>query len=384
MHMTLHLTEGCNLACRYCYVKQHPGSMSLETAKAAVRLAAASSIAADKNSSSRTGGLASCGIIFFGGEPLLCRDLIEEIVCFCRALEKEEPVCFHFKMTTNGTLLTEDFLEFSKKERIMIALSHDGTKRAHDLLRCSHNGQGTYEALETRISLLLKAHPYAPVMITVNPETVWDYADGVRELWQKGFRYFICSLNYAGIWKDFQLRELKKQYQRLADFYYELTKAEQKFYLSPFEVKITSHIKGDAFCSERCELGKKQVSVAPDGTIFPCTQFVGQEDYSIGNVFTGINSEKRLKLYYDNELDKPECSGCVLTKRCHCHCGCLNYQVTGSIHHVPPVLCEHERILFPIADKLAERLFRERNEMFIQKHYNDIFPLISYIEDYKR
>ena len=42
-----------------------------------------------------------------------------------------------------------------------------------------------------------------------------------------------------------------------------------------------------------------------------------------------------------------------------------------------------ERILLPIADSLAEKLFKKRSAMFIQKHYNDLYPLVSLIEDGK-
>ncbi|WP_373261865.1 hypothetical protein [Hungatella hathewayi] len=55
--------------------------------------------------------------------------------------------------------------------------------------------------------------------------------------------------------------------------------------------------------------------------------------------------------------------------------------MTGSIDHVAPMLCQHERIVIPVVDKLTKRLFQERNGMFIQKHYNDVFPLISMVED---
>ena len=156
---------------------------------------------------------------------------------------------------------------------------------------------------------------------------------------------------------------------------------EEKFYFSPFEVKIASWIKGDAYCHERCELGLKQISVAPDGVLYPCTQFAGHSSYAIGTVDEGIDQAKRQRLYAQSRGDKPECSGCAVKQRCNCTCGCLNYQVTGSVRQVAPMLCTHERLILPIADKLAARLYRQRNGMFIQKHYNDMFPLISLVED---
>lgn len=129
---------------------------------------------------------------------------------------------------------------------------------AHDFFRRDHGGTGTYDRLEAVTGMLLSSRPYAPVMMTVSPETAAEYAQGVKELWQKGFHYFICSLNYAGNWTKESVRELRRQYLELADFYYELTKREEKFYFSPFEVKIASHIQGKQYCHERCELGENR------------------------------------------------------------------------------------------------------------------------------
>jgi hypothetical protein len=45
------------------------------------------------------------------------------------------------------------------------------------------------------------------------------------------------------------------------------------------------------------------------------------------------------------------------------------------------VVCEHERLFTPIADSVAEVLWRERAPVFIQKHYNPGFSMLSLIED---
>lgn len=371
MHYTLHMTDACNLACSYCYVNQNVHYMSRETAFAAVELAA-------------RGDPPSAGIIFFGGEPLLCRDLIYDTVAYCRKREKEKPTRFHFKITTNGLLLDEEFLEFSRRENLFIALSHDGTRLAHDRCRRDRAGNGSYDRLEKILPRLLETRPYTPVMMTVAAENVEEYAQGVRELMEKGFRYLICSLDYSGNWTPERLGLLRRQYLQLAELYYRLTVKENKFYLSPFEVKIASHIQGKGYCHERCELGKKQISVGPDGRLYPCTQFVGDAEYCIGHVDTGPDEERRWALFGRNEAIKTECEGCVVSDRCNCRCGCLNRQTTGSIDHVSPVQCAHERMLLPIADKLAARLFKEKNGLFIQKHYNDIYPILSMVEDLKR
>ncbi len=372
MHYTLHLTNACNMACKYCYVNgENKCTMSIETTKKVVDMAT------ESNKS-------SIGIIFFGGEPLLHKDLIYETVEYCKWKEKSCNSLFHYKITTNGLLLDKAFMDFSTKVNLFIAMSHDGIKEAHDKNRVDKNKNGTFSWLSDKIDLLLSNRPYAPVMMVVNSDTVQYYLESVKYLYNRGFKYLICSLNYAGDWDDSSMKILEDQYKKLADFYYERTLAEDKFYLSPFEVKISSHINKDTYCNERCELGKKQLSVGPDGLFYPCVQFVGDKHYSIGNVNTGIDETRRQELYNVNEEEKDSCRECAIRTRCNHYCGCLNKQTTGRIDQVSPVLCAHERILIPIADKLANKLFKKRNGMFIQKHYNDMFPLISLVEDATR
>lgn len=370
MHYTLHLTNRCNMACRYCYVDPAGcRTMTVETARKAV----------DRAASSTAGQ--SAGIIFFGGEPLLCQDVIRETIGYCRWKQAQGQGRFHFKVTTNGLLLDRSFMDLSMQEDIFIALSHDGVQPAHDAHRVDVQGHGTFSLLSDKIRLLLSHRPYAPVLMTVNPDTVRYYAASVEYLYNAGFKYLICSLNYAGSWNEQSLDILREEYEKLADFYYRHTLAEDKFYLSPFEVKISSHINRSSYCRERCELGMKQVSVDPDGSLHPCVQFVGHTEYAIGHVDTGIDRERQLVLYQVNEEEKDSCRECAIRDRCNHHCGCLNKQSTGRIDRVSPALCAHERQLLPIADRLAEKLYKKRSALFIQKHYNDMYPLISAIED---
>jgi uncharacterized protein len=110
-------------------------------------------------------------------------------------------------------------------------------------------------------------------------------------------------------------------------------------------------------------------------------QFVGDGDYAIGDVLGGIDEAARHRLYDLNAREKDSCAECAIRDRCNHFCGCLNRQATGRIDRVSPALCAHERTVLPIADGLAERLYKRRSAMFVQKHYNELFPLISLVED---
>lgn len=369
MNYTLHLTDNCNMKCGYCYVKKDKNRyMTFDTAKLVVDRAVSE-------------GKEYISIGFFGGEPLLCKPLIKKIVSYANTLSKNKKLTIHYKMTTNGMLLDNNFLEFSRNNNIFIALSHDGIKQSHDLLRIDLTGKGTFDIVDKAAEQLLSYNPYAPVMMTINKVTVKYFYENVSYLFNKGFKYLICTLNYTDSWDEDSFKVLKREYGKIAKLYYELTMKEEKFYFSPFDVKIASHINQSTYCEERCELGRKQVSVDTDGTIYPCIQFVGESKWAIGNVNDGIDTKRQMELYLNNEDEKQSCEGCAISKRCNHYCGCLNKQTTGSINKVSPVLCAHERMVLPIADKLAEKLYKKRNGIFIHKHYNDLYPLISYLED---
>ena len=368
MHYTLHMTTRCNLRCDYCYVSHGMvEDMTLDTARAVVNLAAKSSKRA--------------GLIFFGGEPLLKRELIYETTAYARAREKQTDCRFFLKITTNGLLLDDEFLDFIKRENMFVALSVDGTKEAHDAHRCDAAGQGSYDRVIEAARLLLAAKPYAPVLMTVRPDTLPHYAAGVETLFALGFQYVICSLDYSADWREEDLPELARQYETLAELYYQKTLAEDKFYFSPFEVKISSHVNNRTYCHERCELGLRQLSVGPDGTLYPCVQFVGDRRFRLGDARAGVDEAARLALYEHNEKEKPGCDRCGIRTRCNHYCACLNKQATGSIDEISPMLCAHERIVLPIADRLAGRLYREGNALFIQKQYNEFYPVVSLAED---
>ena len=350
--------------------------MSLETVKSAVALA--------MDDVRGKGSDESLGVIFFGGEPLLMHDLIADTVRHCREIERDTGQLFHYKITTNGMLLDEEFLTNPDTSDVFVAMSLDGVQAAHDAGRVDAQGSGTFERLQPKIDMLLTHKPYSPVMMTITPETSPYYAESVQWLYSRGFHYLICSLDYSSNWRERDMRELRRQYKRLADWYYELTMREEKFYFSPFEVKISSHVFPGSCRAERCELGQKQISVAPNGRLYPCVQFVGDgsdSTYCIGHVSTGIDEQARARLYERNATEKASCAECAIRERCNHYCACLNKQATGSIDVVSPVLCAHERVVMPIADALAARLFKKRSPMFIQKHYNEMFPLISLVED---
>lgn len=373
MHITLHLTTGCNMSCGYCYSPPNQrNDMSQETAFRSIDFIT-------ENYPINT------GIIFFGGEPLLKKELIKETIAYCKTKEKNHNAYFHYKITTNGILLDADFMEYANEVNLQVAMSIDGNEKAHNTFRKSKEGKSTFEIVNEKIDILLHYQPYAKALMTVSPETLIHFSDSVDYLLNRGFKYIIVSLNYAGNWADDHIKELKKQYEKIATLYEKWILNEKKFYFSPFEMKLASHIRSENFECNQCHLAIKQLAFAHDGSIYPCVQFVkdgiSNKTYCIGSVETEINVSKQTRLNIDSKKQTELCSTCDYNPRCNNKCSCLNWQLTGALNQISPIVCETERVLIPVVDALGERLYKKGAAMFIQKHYNAVYPIISMIED---
>ncbi len=373
MHYTLHITTSCNFKCHYCYSRPEKTlEMNEEIMLQVINYAVKQSHH-------------NCGLIFFGGEPLLRKDLVKFAVEECQKQYESNNFMYHTKLVTNGFLLDEEFLKWANEVRMSITLSMDGIKESHDTHRRSLDNTGTFDQTIKTSKLLLKYQPYAHVLMTITPETVHYYHDSVEFLFNSGFRYIIASLNYAGNWSKETLNILKKEYKKLAKLYEKLSIEGKKFYFSPFEVKLATHIKGDKALCVKCALAEEQISIAPDGKLYPCIQFVGDgingQEYCIGDVYKGINERKKRKLNQESVKVNLLCQECAIEKRCNNNCSCLNRQTTGNITDVSPILCATEQIIIPIVDTLGEKLYKKRIESFLHKHYNPAYPYLSYLEE---
>jgi uncharacterized protein len=294
---------------------------------------------------------------------------------------------FHFKLTTNGLCLDEAFLDFAVENDVLVAMSFDGIASAHDRHRRSPGGTGTFARLLPKLRLLLSMRPYSSVLMVVNPDTVAHLAESTSFLIGEGVRYLVMSLNYAADWSDAALDELQEQYEQLGRLYVDWCRQGRKFYLSPLEVKLASHILGDDAQCHRCELGMRQLSVDPDGFLYPCVQFTlagPGSRWCIGHVGRGFDETVRDRLRAESEAERAPCTDCAIRNRCQHTCGCLNWQATGRVTRVSPVLCRSEQLLVTVADEIGARLFAEKNPRFLQKHYDPAFPIVSLLEDWSR
>lgn len=351
MNLTLHLTENCNMDCSYCIREKCPKDMTEEVLFKACDLAFSRGQRA--------------GLCFFGGEPLLRKDLIYKALDYCEAKSEQTGMRFDSKMTTNGTLLDEIFLERAARSKIGIGLSFDG--KAQDICRFFKGGQTTSEVVENKAKLLLSYMPDSTALATIAPQAVPYYAESVRYLHDLGFKKVSFVLAYGNRveWTDNDLELLREQLELTASYLKELFIKKEHFFMSAFNTKIRDCINGKN-SAERCHLGVRQMPVTPEGDLYPCTSFIGDEKYLLGNVFDGIDDAKVIEMA--KKASTPEtCLNCDLVKRCTNSCGCSNRMNTGDENKVSPLQCTYERMLIGISDALGEELYQIDPERFAKE-----------------
>jgi len=321
------------------------------------------------------------GLLFYGGEPLLEKKLIYETVNHAENIKKATGHNFIYKMTTNGTLLDDEFLKFAKKVNLTIGFSHDG--QVQDKCRLTNDGSGTFDLLNDKISLLLKYQPYAVALSVIDSSTVQNTSQTVTFLFDKGFRYITLNLNYGkdAKWTRELLTVLEDEYKKLAELYIKKTEAEEKFYLGPIDIKIMSLLKEEQNITDRRSMALNQPSVAPDGTIYPGSRYLNNPVFEIGNVLTGIDFEKQKYIFEKGSSPPAPCTECAIRTRCNYAYDTLISKNTEIIPDISPVQCAHEQLLTPIADNVAETLYKTRSPLFLHKHYNTLYPILSLLED---
>ena len=341
--LCLHIAHDCNLACRYCFAEEgeYKGDRSLMSAEVGKK-------ALDfliKNSGNRI----NLEVDFFGGEPLMNFDVVKEIVSYGRELEKTHHKKFRFTMTTNGVLLNDDIMEFLNKEMSNVVLSIDGRKEVHDHMRPTQNGKGSYDLILPKFQKFAKMRGdksyYVRGTFTRNN---LDFCKDVLHMADLGFDEISIEPVVAEDGESYAIREedlpvIFEQYDLLAKEMIKREKEGNGFTFFHFMIDLT----GGPCVAKRlsgCGSGTEYLAVTPWGDLYPCHQFVGEEDFLLGNVYDGV---KRMDLVNEfkgcNVYTKEKCKKCFARFYCSGGCAANSYKFHGTLNDAYDIGCEMER-----------------------------------------
>lgn len=358
MNYTIYLTDGCNLNCKYCYEKNmHKNNeIPFEYIKGIVD--------DEINSKSQFSILT-----FYGGEPLLKKKLIYETDKYINA--QKHSTKFLYNMTTNGTLIDDEFVSFFDDNKfISLSLSIDGTEKSHNENRKTLGTKDTFEVVKENAKKLISKSDIVVAVPVVSKSNACRIYENLIELLDIGFKRINFQFDFTANWEDEDLEIIKREFSKVAEKYIEAMREEKEFHLLQIDEKIRSYIDDSMDCNDDCSVGVRGANLGTDGNIYPCMQFMYDERYKIGDYKTGIDKKRQIKVHNELKREMDECKECDLKKRCNHTCSCLNKAYTGSPTTTSPFTCEIERMMISVADGIGEKLYKEKNPIFIQKFYN--------------
>lgn len=277
--LVLSLTGQCNFACKYCYAAEHDGSMlKIDDAIKAVNLAASSG--------------EKFVIQFSGGEPLLNFECLKAVVEYVR--DSNLPAVLQIQ--TNGSLLTDEIAQYLFKNKVAIGVSLDGRPNINDKLRLTKAGDGATSSILYGLEVLKRNNIAVGITCVVTDENVRELA-GIVE-----FAYFIGNIRRIGFdllrgqGRGALLKPPSEtaMYKAMEQVYEKASELEK---LAGYKIHFSQQERAKILCTEfsyefgHCyAMNGAAAFVDAKGDIYTCSSFVGNENFYIGNVESGLDA----------------------------------------------------------------------------------------------
>lgn len=367
--VVLNVNTGCNLSCTYCYKedldKPSAGKkMDPSTAEASVEMLLKESPEEPRYT-----------VVFFGGEPLSNRPLIEHMVEYCERRLGALGKGVDFVMTTNATLLTEEIVDYLNAHRFGLSISIDGPKTVHDRNRITVGGQGTYDVVRGKVDMLLSRYNSRPVGARVtltkgitDVETIWDHLFN-----EVGFAEVGFAPVTAGDISSFNLppEEVEQVFANMKSLgrkYLDAALRHENIGFSNLHQMITDIHEGHKKLLP-CGAGLKMLAVDHKGDLNLCHRFTGSSLPTFGNVLEQGVKQVELNDFLSARLDRSNtgCETCRIRNLCSGGCYHESYARFGDPTHPTYHYCELMRDWVDFGIEVYSRIMKH-NPKFIDTY----------------
>ncbi len=302
----LSLTSGCNLCCSYCFEGQSMNriDMSSDVATKAIQYIT--------DSFQKHSSVKQLDIAFFGGEPLLNRNLMTAI---CRNVSNIPDIreAVRYTLISNLTLLNDSDIKFLKDyqfSNVQVAL--DGSESTHDIRRVFKSGQGTFKVVTHNIIRLVESGVKVILILNFDKEN-WQSYDGlvsfIKDCLPREQMEFVLNPISKSLCNgscDIRFMNSAEEAVIFLDLY-------RKF--KDNGMLIQAFGQNDMLCMLNTDVS---CIIDPEGKIYKCCLMLGKPEYQIGSIFDNVPNN----LCYSLLLDEPW--------RCCLEEGCAYLPICGG------------------------------------------------------
>jgi uncharacterized protein len=345
----LHLTNQCNLSCKYCYVNQSNQRMDISTAQRSVDAIFRSALAH---------GYTRIKLKYAGGEPTLNFDVLRAAQQRAEVLSAQTSINLEAVMLTNGVHIADDQIDALLAHNIRVMVSLDGVGQYQDIQRPLRGHDGSSFELVTHTLDRLLARGISPnISTTITKQSIGGLPELVeylldREL-QFGFNFY---------------RELddSSEHDELVFTSDQMIEGLQAAFQA-VERRLPKYSLVSAL-ADRANLGiphLRTCGVGRNYMVIDCKGNISRCQMDMEHPVTTIAADDPLVLVRANTngiqnlaVDQKECQECIWRYRCTGGCPRLTFQRTGRYDAKSP-LCDVYRAILPEVVRLeALRLLK--------------------------
>lgn len=351
MKLMMFMTQSCNLRCKYCYgiegnYEDRGQKMSVEMARASV-----------DHLFDRSPGRSHYYLYFFGGEPLLNFEVMQFSVAYASDRAKNAGKTVEFGVTTNGTLFTDERVDFLIEHDFQIAVSVDGDELGHDVNRPTKSGAGSHRHVLRGLKKLA-ARIRRPDQLKIRATMSHQNHDVDR------ISRYIQGLGLApfGIGSaiprvgaqtsvdltESDILELDAQFEALFDSLLAWIEKgmDPQFapVYNPFFRTLSSFSSGLGTPNIGCGLNRNDLAVDTSGKLYPCHRYVGLEQWVVGHVHSGVDPTRAKEVYGGfYRMWEEHCRGCWARYACSGACAWQHSHDDGAFRRPQKPQCESIR-----------------------------------------
>ena len=307
--LTIAPTLDCNFRCKYCFETHPKGKMSEETQAALVKFV-----------ENRIERARNFSVTWYGGEPLLAKEIIWSLSEKFLALCEKSSINYDAFIITNASLLDDSDVELFKKYKINGAqITIDGVKEIHDSRRRSITGESTFDKLIDSVNLLLNENLSAIIRVNIDKENIDRVEELLDVLAERIYKREELKIDFGQVSAYTDIcKSIESDCYNNAQFADVMLPLYEKVLARGFDMNkmVVYPAPRVNFC---CADYVNSFVIDNHGELYRCWHHVGNIKKSSGNVSDGDNltlEKNYLPWIQWNPIRHPKCRECICLPLC--------------------------------------------------------------------